>query len=292
VGLAVPIPSIDPISSGVQSLAATVLPEVLRAAGVLLFQTPDLTAVPEIQGLTRTTLAVADALLTLFLVYGGFRVITSGDSEARYALKSILSKAITAAVMANASLLICSTLVALDNGLVGALVGTDPARSGWTGLTSQMQSANLLGGILDSLIALAAGLLVVVLAVIYIARDLILVVLTVAAPLALMTGAVPDIADLAGTWWRAYVATLFMQVGHALLVAVGADLLVHPGWLGTGTSTVISGLIIIALFYVMVRLPFHLYQWAFGRPVSQHPVVQRVVTVVRTAATAATAAAL
>jgi len=291
IGLPIDLNPFDWLSGLVQAFTANVLPVALRAASALLFQSPDLTQVPEIQGLTRVVLAVADSLLTLFLLYGAFRVITGGGEEARYTLKAVLSRAVVAAVMANLSLLICSTLTSLDNGLVLAILGPDPAQSGWGSLSAQIQSANLLGGIVDSLVALAAGLLMVVLSVVYVARDLLLVVLTVAAPLALMAHAVPDLEVLTRMWWRAYLVTLFMQVLHALLVLVGADLLLHPDWLGTNTSAVISGLIIIALFYVMIRLPFHLYRFGFGHPVSQNPALRRAVTVVRTAALAAKAAA-
>ncbi|HEY8739417.1 MAG TPA: hypothetical protein VIN56_02340 [Candidatus Dormibacteraeota bacterium] len=285
-----PLP-IDPLAGFVQTLTATVLPGVIRAAGLLLFQTPDLTSAKEIQGLTRASLATADSLVVLFLMYCGFRVITSGAEESRYAVKALLTRIFGAGLMANASLLICSSLVSLDNALVVGLLGPDPAQRGWTELSTRMQTANLGGGILDSLMALASVVLVIFLVLIYIGRDLLLLVLTVIAPLALMTRAVPDLSGICAKWWRAYAAALFMQLGHALLIAIGVDLLAHPEWLGTGSSTVISGLIIVALFYVMVRLPFLLYQWVFEHPVSQHPVVQRVVTVVKTAATAAMAAA-
>ena len=291
IGLPVDLNPVNWLAGVVQAFTANVLPVALRAAGALLFQSPDLTRVPEIQGITRTMLAIADSLLTLFLLYGAFRVITAGGEDDRYALKSVLSRAIAAAVMANMSLLICSTLTDLDNGLVLGILGPNPAQSGWSGITTQIQTANLLGGIVDSLVALAAGSLVLALAVIYVARDLLLVVLTVVAPLALMAHAVPELEDLTRTWWRAYLVTLFMQVLHAVLILVGADLMVHPDWLGTSTSAVISGLVIIALFYVMIRMPFYLCRVGFGHPVSQNPVARRAVTVVRTAATAAKAVA-
>ena len=291
IGLPVDLNPVNWLAGVVQAFTANVLPVALRAAGALLFQSPDLTRVPEIQGITRTMLAIADSLLTLFLLYGAFRVITAGGEDDRYALKSVLSRAIAAAVMANMSLLICSTLTDLDNGLVLGILGPNPGQSGWSGITTQIQTANLLGGIVDSLVALAAGILVLALAVIYVARDLLLVVLTVVAPLALMAHAVPELEDLTRTWWRAYLVTLFMQVLHAVLILVGADLMVHPDWLGTSTSAVISGLVIIALFYVMIRMPFFLYRVGFGHPVSQNPVTRRAVTVAKNAATAAKAVA-
>ena len=281
----------DPVSSFVQTVAATVLPAVLRAAGDLLFQTPDLSGITEIQGLTHTVLAVADSLLILFLTYLGARVITAGGSDARYELKSVLPRVLAAAIAANLSLLICSTLVHLNNGLITGILGPDPALSGWSTLAGRLQSDNLGGTLVDSLVAVASALLVVVLTVIYLARDLLLVFLTVAAPLCLMCHGVPELAGIATSWWRVYCAAVFMQVAHGLLVAVGADLLAHPDWLGTASSSLISGLLIVALFYAMVRLPFLIYKFAFGHAVTQHPAVVRVVTTVKTAARAAATAA-
>ncbi len=283
----------DPLSSFVQTVATGVLPSVLRAAADLLFQTPDLSGIAEIQGLTRTVLLVADSLLVLFLTYLGARIITTGGSDARYELKAVLPRVLAGAVAANLSLLICSTLIHLNNGLITGILGPDPAQSGWSALAGRLQSGNLSGALVDSLVALAGGLLAVVLTVIYLLRDLLLVFLTVAAPICLMCHGVPELAGIATSWWRAYCAAVFMQVGHGLLIAVGADLLAHPDWLGTASSPLITGLLIVALFYAMVRLPFVIYQFAFGHAVTQHPALVRVVTIVKSAAkTAATAAAV
>lgn len=281
---------LDPISAFAQQVSAAILPVALRTVGALLFQTPDLTGVSEIRGLAQTAMVAADSMLGLFLLYAGFRLIVSGGTENLYAFKSIVTRVFTGAVLSNTSLLICSTLVQLDNGLVSSLLGADPLAGGWSDLSGRLQTGNLVDGLLGSLLAVAAAVLALFLALIYVARDLGLVVLTVAAPLALITYALPALSEIAQRWWRLYAATLFMQVAHALLVAVGADLVAHPDWLGTPASGVISGLAVLALFYVMARLPFHLYQWVFGQPVSSHPVVVKVVSVAKTAAALALAA--
>jgi hypothetical protein len=78
---------------------------------------------------------------------------------------------------------------------------------------------------------------------------------------------------------------LFVQVIQAVLVEVGLQLLRHTDWLGP-VSDLTSGLVLITLLYLLFKLPFAAYQWAFRQRLSQSSVVQGTVATVRTVATA------
>ena len=274
-----------------QSLAAQLLPAAASAAGLLLFQTPAFTEIPDVRGLWLVVLGVTDTMFVLALLFAGGLIMTSDTFQSRYTAKLLIPRLLLAAVLANASLVICSSLTHLDNALVVGILGPDPATNSWGTVTGQFASSNLTGGIVFALVAIAAAVMGLFLAIVYIARDLLLLLLTVLAPLALATYGVPGLDEMARLWWRGYLIGLFVQVGDALLLKVGTMLLVHPGWLGTPASALISALMLVALLYVMFKLPLVAYQWVFRHPVSQNPVVTRVVSTVNTAVTVAKTAA-
>jgi hypothetical protein len=274
-----------------QYVAAQLLPEAASAAGLLLFQTPAFTEIPDVRGLWQVVLGVTDTMFVLALLFAGGLIMTSDTFQSRYTAKLLIPRLLLAAILANASLVICSSLTHLDNALVVGILGQNPATNSWGTVTGQFASSNLTGGIVFALVAIAAAVMGLFLAIVYIARDLLLLLLTVLAPLALATYGVPGLDEMARLWWRGYLIGLFVQVGDALLLKVGTMLLVHPGWLGTPASALISALMLVALLYVMFRLPFVAYQWVFRHPVSQNPVVTRVRTTVNTAVTVAKTAA-
>jgi hypothetical protein len=274
-----------------QSVAAQLLPAAADAAGLLLFQTPAFTEIPDVRGLWQVVLGVTDAMFVLALLFAGGLIMTSDTFQSRYTAKLLIPRLLLAAILANASLVLCSSLTHLDNALVVGILGPDPATNSWGTVTGQFASSNLTGGIVFALAAIAAAVMGLFLAIVYIARDLLLLLLTVLAPLALATYGVPGLDEMARLWWRGYLIGLFVQVGDALLLRVGTMLLGHPGWLGTPASALISALMLVALLYVMFRLPFVAYQWVFRHPVSQNPVVTRVVSTVNTAVTVAKTAA-
>src|SRR5205823_3286682 len=116
------------------------------------------------------------------------------------------------------------------------------------------------------LVALVAAVLAALLVVLFIGRALVLLVATALAPLALATYALPNTDEVARLWWRVFVALLFVQVLQALLVRIALGVLAGGTWLGGPTSTFVSGLLVIALLYALLRLPFAAYAWAFHAP--------------------------
>ena len=133
------------------------------------------------------------------------------------------------------------------------------------------------------LLSLAAALLALLLVVVYIVRDLVLLVGTVLAPLALAAYSLPQTEELAQLWWRVYVAGLLVQVGQAVLIAVGAQLVVHTEWLGV-SSVLVSGLVLVTLLYLLVKMPFLAYRWAFRQPIRQNRLVQVIAQAARAVA--------
>jgi hypothetical protein len=116
----------------------------------------------------------------------------------------------------------------------------------------------------------------VLLVVLFIGRDLVLLVATVMAPLALATYALPQTEELARLWWRVFGALLFVQVGQAVLVQIGAELVVHSECLGGPVPGLVGGLVGVTVLYLLLKLPFAAYQWAFRQAIGQTALVRTV----------------
>jgi len=264
---------IQAINGWLQSLGQSVLGPALTAAGQLIFQTPAFDGLAPVKQSWAIARDVADALFVLAFLLGGVLVMASGPFETEYSAKRLLPRLVLAAVLCNASLAICGALIRLDNALVIGLLGPDPSSSLWAQATAGLGRPDIGGQVVSSLLSLAAAILAVLLVVVYIVRDLILLLGTVLAPLALAAYSLPQTEELAELWWRIYAAGLLVQVGQTVLIAVGAQLVAHTEWLGA-SSALVSGLVLVTLLYLLLKMPFLAYRWAFRQPVRQNRIVQ------------------
>jgi hypothetical protein len=250
---------IQAIDGWLQHFADGMLQPGLQAVGGLLFRTPLLSRSPDVIPLAGTLRGIANSLFVLaFMVCGGL-VITSTTFETGYTLKRVLPRLVFAVVLANSSLGLCEQLTQLNNWLVVAILGPTPSEV-WSTLVAQITTSNLAGVVIFIALGVVAGAMAVFLNIVYLARGLVLVALTIAAPVALATYSLPHLEEIAQLWWRAYVVTLFLQVGHAVLIDVGVHFALSTTWLGGGASPFLSALMLVAVLYLMVRLPFLAYQ--------------------------------
>ena len=277
---------IDAINGWLQSLATHLLPPALAAAGQLLFQTPTFDSIPEVSRTWAVVRDLTDGLFVIALLAAGVMVMASGTFESRYSAKALVPRIVLAAIAANASLAVCGALIKLDNALVTGVVGSDPGATAFNQLASMVQGPHIADQVVGSLVGLVAAVLAILLIGLYIGRDMVLVVATVLSPLALATYALPQTEEIARVWWRVFSALLFIQVIEAILVELGLELLRHTDWLGGSTSDLVSGLVLITLLFLLFKIPFAAYHWAFRHPLSQSPVVQTAVTTAKVVAAA------
>jgi hypothetical protein len=118
---------IQAINGWLQSLAAGTLQPALRAAGQLLFQTPQYDGIPEVEQAWTTVRNITDAVFVLAVLGAGLLVMASGTFETEYTVKRLLPPLGLAAVLGNASLAITGILIRLENAVVTALLGADPS---------------------------------------------------------------------------------------------------------------------------------------------------------------------
>jgi hypothetical protein len=268
---------IQAINGWLQSVAGAITPPALNLAGWLIFQTPSIPDIPGVSQVWWLVAGVADLLLVLALTGGGVLVMSSGTFEHIYTAKRLLPRLALAAMLSNASLALCRAFIQFENALVVALVGSHPEATLWSQVTATLMNPDPAAQVLSSLIAIVIAIIAVLLVVVYLARDLLLIVGTVVAPLALATYSLPILAEVAGLWCRAYMATLFVQVAQAVLVSVGLQLARHTDTLGVPTSGLLTGLVLVTLLYLSLRLPFVAYHWAFGHGVTSSRAVQTTI---------------
>jgi hypothetical protein len=272
---------IEAITAWLGSVAAQLLAPALESAGQLVFATPAFDAIPEVGATWSLVRNVTDGLLLLALTAAGIMVMASGTFDSRYTIKVLVPRLVLAAVGANASLALCGALIRLDNALVTGLIGPQPGSTVLRELASMVLAGGGLNQIVGIAMSLATAILAILLVVLYIARDLVLLVLTVLGPLALATYALPQTDAVARMWTRVYCALLFVQVIQAVLITIAVQLLQRTDWLGGPVSDLTSGLVLLTLLYVLFKLPFAAYQWSFHHSLGQSPPVRSFVGAAR-----------
>lgn len=253
------------VTSFLARLARNMLRPVLALAGRTLLSSPDPAAIPAARDMWDGSLAIADAAYVLLVLAGGVIVMSHETLQASYTVKDIAPRLVTGFVTANLSLPLISAATSLANGLSGALAGqaVTPAAAGQV-LLGALTTAARGHSVFLILLALAGGLLGLVLVVIYVLRLMALVLLTAAAPLFLAAWALPQTGWAARWWWRALTAALAVQAAQALVLTAAVRVFASAGWLalhGTppGLLPVITA---ICLLWIMTRIP-----WWITRPV-------------------------
>ncbi|MFG1924360.1 hypothetical protein [Cryptosporangium sp. NPDC048952] len=249
-------------------LEASAVNPVLRVVATLLVATPSVTDSALVRGLWGGNAVLANSLLVLFVVAGGFVVASQETLQTQTGLREIAPRVVLAAVLVNCSLIIAREAIALTNaissGVLGQGVDEDAA-------AESIHAA--IGGngpdLLGALFGLVALVLLIVLVATYVVRVGVLLVLLVLAPLMLLCHALPQTERLAALWWRAFLACLGVQIVHAVVLLFAVGLLLTPtgprllgvpltpdGWL--------QQLLLIVVLWLMIRVPFYARQLVFS----------------------------
>jgi hypothetical protein len=241
-------------------LVKDALDPAMVLVGRTLLSTPQIAGEAEVRSYWQLALGVADSLLVLVVVAAGALVMSHETLQSSYALKDIIPRLAIAAIAANASLAICEQMVNIANVLSTALLGNgvDPQQAGHT-LELLVLNSIADGGIFLVLLGLACALLAVALLILYLVRASVIVLLVCAAPILLLAHGLPQTEGLARLWWRGMFAALGVQVAQALTLAAAAHAFFASGnsVLGIGTGGgLVSLLLVLCLFYVLLRIPF------------------------------------
>ncbi len=123
------------------------------------------------------------------------------------------------------------------------------------------------GGVFLLLLGVAATVMAVVLVCIGLIRAVLVMLLIVGAPFALACHALPQTEGIANLWWRSLAAVLSIQIAQALVLVTAIKvLLVTNGSasLGLGGSSLVLLLVVLCVFWIMLRIPVWAERIVFG----------------------------
>ena len=254
-------------------VAGAVLPATQLAA--TLMDPTRLSAATQIHQLWADSLTIANTLYVVFVLAGGITLLGHETVQTRYALKHIAPRLAAGWITANLSWWVITTLTHLAAALALAVAGNNQRPQD---ILTHLIGATVTGGptflvILFGVITVITILLVLTLLVI----AAVLLLLTVLAPLALCLHALPQTEPIAWLWWRTFAATLTIPTLHGLLLALIARVLLTPGGPGsgafggfglpagmTGPGSLLNLLVVIALLYLMIKIPAWVLRTATG----------------------------
>ncbi|MFD1046350.1 hypothetical protein ACFQ1S_12690, partial [Kibdelosporangium lantanae] len=228
-----------------------------------LLTTPAPDKLPRIGELWNGSWQIVLACYGLLVLIAGILIMTYETLQTRHSVKEIAPRLIAGFIVGALSLWVASKAIAIANALAEAVMGggVDPGAGG--AALKTMVLGSLTGGIWILLIGLVLAAMLVVLLVTYVVRVAITIILIVGAPLALMFHALPQSEGIARWWWKAFGGCLAIQVLQSLTLITAIRLLLDPGGVGIFGPTgggVINLLVVIALIYILFKIPF----WVLG----------------------------
>ncbi|MDQ6898046.1 MAG: hypothetical protein M3072_00790 [Candidatus Dormibacteraeota bacterium] len=173
------------------------------------------------------TKSVANGALTVALTWGFFRVMFAHGMHSQHGLRQMLPRAMLAAVLINFSTVLIQAGVEATNAMNLVVLKANQADHfqllvGW--LLPVSQPSDLTAPAWNLLARLALVLSYGLLAIVYIVRFTVLVILTVLAPLAALSFVLPETSHYAKQWGHLFSLTLLMQPLQLLILEIGITL--------------------------------------------------------------------
>jgi hypothetical protein len=189
---------------------------------------------------------VADACLVLVVVWSSYRLMWGSGAKNHYAVRLMLPRLLMGTLLINFSLPLYQVVVQASNIACDAIrsFGTIPDwKTWWTNF-----SLDQTHGVWQ---IITTGALVVgydILAVTYLVRYAILIVLAITAPLAGLLYTLPDTHHLAKQWTSIFFTNLLMQPVQLFVLAVGFAL-------ENGGHTLVHHLFALASLLIVFKVP-------------------------------------
>src|SRR2546423_2826159 len=165
---------------------------------------------------------VADSLLGLVVIWASYKIMWGQGVRSQYSARVLLPRFFLAAVLINFSQPMFQAAVTATNtlsGVIGHFQTIPDWSSWWHTFTVNPQ---------DSVFEVIATTTLVfgydVLAIAYIVRYTVLIILAISAPLAGLLLVLPETAHLAKLWRKLFVTNLLMQPAQLFVMAVGVGL--------------------------------------------------------------------
>jgi hypothetical protein len=256
------------------------------------FVSPDVTALPQVTGLARTSLGVVNACYVLAFLWAAILVMGRDMIQARHGPGELVPRLIIGLIAANLAVPLCSALIQLANALTAGLTSQDLTVPGSFGQLRATTAAALNdqngaspAGFLLLLLGLLIGVLVGILLVQWIVRLGVLVLAVGIAPIALALHGTPQTEGAAKLWWRTILGTLGTVVLQAVALHTALTIFLNPD-----TNLAVLGLpgdpgatmnlfIVVCLVWGVVKIPGLLRRYVTQSRPSAVGTILRVVVV-------------
>jgi hypothetical protein len=231
-----------------------------QALGSWLLSTNDMsqlaprpiTTNPNLRALHHLILLMSDSLLVLTLLWASGRSMWERSFRAKYTLKVVVPRILSAIVLAHFSLLLGQMVIDLNNAMVATVWNYHLPRGStgfpWEAMILRpgvFQAANLFTVLLCGALLIA----VCILALSYVIRFTVLAVLLVLAPLAALCLVLPETHTYARAWTRLFTTTVFTQFVQIVVLKLAAALMLDQH------GSLIQAIYGLATVYVLLKIP-------------------------------------
>nr|WP_239098822.1 conjugal transfer protein TrbL family protein [Micromonospora andamanensis] len=250
--------------------AEQALQPVMEALGASWLSTPDLTVNEHVKAIWTTSLIVANGIIVLFIVAGGFLVTARETLQTQYGLKQVLPRIAVGVVLANCSLILGQKAIELTNALTVAIAGnTIDGPSAATAIRQVVDNALQGQGFLLALLVIVVIVMCLVLEFTFVLRLAALIILLGVAPAALICHASPLTEGVAHLWWRCFLACLGLQIAQAIVVMASIKVFLTPagptvmGVPATGHG-LLGVVVCLTMLWLLIKLPGWMRQFVLG----------------------------
>jgi len=177
------------------------------------------TQIVVIQTFEPTVQLVADALLVVAVMWASYRIMWAHGIRSQFTARVLLPRLVMGALLINFAMPMFQAAVDVSNTL-SSVITTLPTITNFQTYW-QTFSLNPQDSVWQILTTLALVLGYDVLAVAYVVRYTVLVLLAISAPLAGLLFVLPDTIHLAKLWRKLFITNLFMQPVQLFVIAIG-----------------------------------------------------------------------
>jgi len=206
----------------------------------------DFTRNATIQHVEPVVQLAADSALVLVAVWASYRIMWGHGLRTQYTARIVLPRLFLGVILINFSLPMFQAMVAASNSLSSAVQSlgalNDPT-SWWTGFAN---APNAAAWQVVTTAALAAGY--DVLAITYLVRYAVLIVLAITAPLAGLLFTLPETHHWSRVWASHFVTNLLMQPAQLFVLSIGFAL-------ENGGRTPVHHLFALASLLIVFKVP-------------------------------------
>ncbi|MFI5590087.1 hypothetical protein ACIA5G_33930 [Amycolatopsis sp. NPDC051758] len=253
------------------AVVAAGLNPLLDLLGKTLLTTPEPDQLPGLGAIWVGSWHILLASYVVFVLLAGLIIMGYQTLQARYTVKELAPRLVVGFLAGTLSLLLATKGIQIANAVSTAIlgIGADPAEM-TRRLITMVQGSLHGGGLFLGILGIGLVAMLLVLLVVFVVRVIATVLLIAGAPIALMLHALPHTEGIAYLWWKGTGGVLAIQVGQSLTLVVTVRIFFAPGGFtifGPSLSALMNLLLCMALFYVLIKIPFwFLAPLRSGRP--------------------------